>query len=161
MKVRNGFVSNSSSSSFILYGEKVHIKNITDLASANYVAVGNVELNEGVDLIEINTPFLLAIMHELSEYFDVYKQDKLEFDPDIDEILELEYEKSWDLETYEIEDLLHKKDKNVATYEYMDHHTSSDYDHFVDHYNLKKSEDEIKSIAQKFLRNKKLKRILK
>lgn len=52
MKTRNGFVTNSSSSSFVIIGKRVKDYNEVDLSKARYVALGSY-LNEGQDVFEV------------------------------------------------------------------------------------------------------------
>jgi len=60
MKIRMGFVSNSSSSSFVLIGNEVKLEDI-DLKKGKYMAIGNAELNEGGDIFELNEELLEEI----------------------------------------------------------------------------------------------------
>ncbi len=54
MKVRNGFVSNSSSSSFLLIGERIAVEDAESLIDKgdNIIFISSSELNEGKDIIE-------------------------------------------------------------------------------------------------------------
>lgn len=54
MRVRNGFVSNSSSSSFIIVGERVSSLNATSIDLRKLVVLGE-SLGDGVDFIRIDT----------------------------------------------------------------------------------------------------------
>lgn len=62
MKIRNGFVSNSSSSSFVLFGIETKANSITPalLKQRRYSVLGG-QLYEGVDLFELNEELLAAI----------------------------------------------------------------------------------------------------
>ena len=67
MKVRNGFVSNSSSSSFIL-GREIDFNSITPALlkqEKSFVLVGK-ELNEGTDVFKISTVDEIALVKAIS-----------------------------------------------------------------------------------------------
>ena len=68
MKVRNGFVSNSSSSSFIAIGTIINIEDITKKNMSDIVVVGG-DLNDGVDVIHLTNELML-------KFFKLYKTYK-------------------------------------------------------------------------------------
>ena len=72
MKIRNGFVSNSSSSSFIVFGENIYYSNITPelIEDKRIYAVSYNYLGDGTDFFRIN-----------QEMFDLFKKygGELEF----------------------------------------------------------------------------------
>jgi hypothetical protein len=80
MKIRMGFVSNSSSSSFALVGIRTKIKDINkkDLKPGKYVAILNdIEWGEGCPTCDIDTPEMLdfLIKHSsIKECFEVFAQ---------------------------------------------------------------------------------------
>ena len=60
MKIRKGFVSNSSSSSFILLGRDVHFDDI-DLSNMGRVTVIGKYLNDGTDVFYLNEDLLMEL----------------------------------------------------------------------------------------------------
>lgn len=159
MKIRNGFVSNSSSSSFIIYGEKIN-SNIKFDKKYEYYAVGR-NLGDGEDVFLIDD-FVMLHALKLSKYpFDYYKSFKTEYDPDIPEILGIEEDEWWDMEEDEINYRLMKMEKNIALYINQDYNSCNDIDDIIKQYDLNKTPKEIEKSAINYYREKKLKRILK
>jgi len=66
MKIRNGFVSNSSSSSFVIFGNNINIEDATNdmIGVKNLYFLGD-WLNEGQDVLKINTIEELAFIKSL------------------------------------------------------------------------------------------------
>ena len=93
MKIRNGFVSNSSSSSFLLIGDEINLNDIKSLSS-EYIAIGK-NIYEANDLINIDSYFKLIMLKESGYNFDVYKVNKATFEPDLSTILDLDDETVW------------------------------------------------------------------
>lgn len=156
MKVRNGFVSNSSSSSFIASAIELNIEDITkDMLSSQIIAVGK-DLCEGTDIISINDIFKL-------KFFKIFNEYEFEFY----EII------SSELEFYgsdEERDLILKKSEWKPNYVEldleMDHSPSSSLETLFERYFEKYSNIDIENIdLEKYLdrlyRERKLKRILK
>lgn len=72
MKIRNGYVSNSSSSSFCIIGYKVCNTNTAhdynfDLENNQYLMIGR-ELCEGIDIIDLNKAMIKHLKDECLEH---------------------------------------------------------------------------------------------
>jgi hypothetical protein len=67
MKIRNGFVSNSSSSSFIIIGNELDIRDVTSkmINEKEIIAMGG-DVYEGEDVFQITTIEELAFLKALS-----------------------------------------------------------------------------------------------
>lgn len=70
MKVRNGFVSNSSSSSFIITFDEDVIVQEVDLDQDEYYVVGKY-MTEGYDYFKIENKEMLKVVKDISEYNDI------------------------------------------------------------------------------------------
>lgn len=68
MKIRQGFVSNSSSSSFIVFGRNIDIKDITPsiIKEKEIICLGK-ELSDGQDIFYIENIDMLAFLKALNE----------------------------------------------------------------------------------------------
>lgn len=84
MKIRDGFVSNSSSSSFIVNAHSVSFNDIK-INDKRYFAIGR-ELCDGVDIIHVHSELEIAMLYYKKENFDFYCEDEhseaLEFEKD-------------------------------------------------------------------------------
>jgi len=68
MKIRNGFVSNSSSSSFVILGNIINIHDISPemILEKNIYVIGGY-LNEGQDVFKIENAEMLAFLYAYQE----------------------------------------------------------------------------------------------
>jgi len=163
MKIRNGFVSNSSSSSFLLVGTKVNISSIKNLNN-RYVVIGK-SLYEGDDVFEIDNIETLCIVKMFPTNFEVYLAEEYESEPDISSLLDIDEEIVWDLVNEERRDLYEKKyniyfprECIIGDVDYCASQTPGD---IIDHYELNINEKDIEKEAKKYFREHKLKRINK
>jgi hypothetical protein len=147
MKIRNGFVSNSSSSSFLAIAKKVDINDISskDLMIKKYYTLGK-QLSDGVDLIHLQSEDML-------KFFQIVKGFK-----------------GWtnDLEPFTFYEIVKenpgyfsKKDLDDDGYytilsDEFDYHSCETLDDLLDCY----CEDNKEKISQRINRPKKLGRIL-
>jgi len=75
MKIRTGFVSNSSSSSFIILGKSLNSINEIDLEKGKYIATGE-WLNEGLDIFYITKENINAVKYlkDRLKLYQVYSE---------------------------------------------------------------------------------------
>jgi len=169
MKIRTGFVSNSSSSSFLLTGELINIDNVILKKNVKFVAISESYLSDGLDAIVINDYFKLAMVIEATEHFKVYKCETFLDDNSFDlcDILNISkdddesIENFFDLTEEEQSIILTKKIGKKTVLVEIDHHNSNNnFPRYLQIYKITKTEKDFKKLANKYLREKKLKRIL-
>jgi len=83
MKIRNGFVSNSSSSSFLIIGKKCSdLSNLTKADIKKGITAIGKYLWEGKDVFNITDLEMLGFVRDHSELFDVFTESEFVYDVD-------------------------------------------------------------------------------
>ena len=77
MKERNGFVSNSSSSSFVLVGEPASMMTLTEKDIESGLVVTGKYLSEGLDVFSISSAGVLKFIQDHPGPFVIYKNAQL------------------------------------------------------------------------------------
>jgi hypothetical protein len=155
MKIRQGFVSNSSSSSFIAVCNKLDYHEITqkDIDSGMIWAIGY-ELNEGSDIFEVEDMFALHILNDIDiDFYKIYKRGYDNLNISIKELKEFGIKDEDILEI--IEDWRDYKHSNSTKDVYAKYV-------FEEYYGM--SEEQEKEYEKKrkiFFRKNKLQRVLK
>jgi len=148
MKIRNGFVSNSSSSSFLIIGKQIDIKDVSLnlIKKKDIYALGSGYLNGGQDVFKIRNVEQLAFLKALYDVGDTstfFVWDTCYFG--IDE--------SGDIDKSKL------PDGKVEFYSGMvDHHSSHDIEDLKSRYD---NGGDITRFMQKYLRSKKINEIEK
>ena len=123
MIVREDFVTNSSSTSYVFVGEKIELEDLTKevFESKGYCvyAIGK-NLYEGIDLFEIQPPMIPHLQH-VESTIDLYKV----------------YSISWDTDYIPLKELKHLGDRiyncNVES-GFADQHSTESMEEFIDRY---------------------------
>jgi len=151
MKIRQGFVSNSSSSSFIVFGRNIDIKDITPsiIKEKEIICLGK-ELSDGQDVFYIENIDMLAFLKALNEL-----GRDIEYDMEFIEVYSVggfdEYSGELDL-------------TNLTTKKIQYFNIDKDYSSSRDLSDIKGRYDdnnEAESIAKKYLRSIKINEIQK
>ena len=156
MKIRQGFVSNSSSSSFIIFGNKIDICVVTYnmIKKKNIYAISDEYLADGFDVFQIKTIEELAFFKALN---DIGESGKFTY---IDSyIMKTDYDDHDDNYFYELDvTKLPKTGKVKYINGEKDDHSSTDLKMLKSRYD---EYDKTKISMQKYLRAKKLNKIEK
>jgi len=146
MKIRTGFVSNSSSSSFVAIAQVLDINDITEkmLTDKYIISVGK-WLNDGIDIIEIK-PEMLTFFKLIKSYNN-YGDSEFKF-------YEIVNNGECDL-IFSKNDLQDDTEYTVISYE-ADYHVSTTLDSLINRYT-----DDDQALRNKIYREKKLEKINK
>jgi len=160
MKIRNGFVSNSSSSSFIIYGNEVSLSEVK-IGKHEYCAIGR-EMNEGSDVIDIDSYEMLHALRLANKEYNirVFEVSKSEVDGCIQDLLEVSDNEYWNMNDEEINEILKEKVPGFGVFLSKDYRSSESIEDIINMYYLDCTEEDIIKGSKQYYREKKLNRII-
>ena len=152
MKIRQGFVSNSSSSSFVAVARELNIGDIKleDILNKNIVSFGSY-LSDGVDLIRIKDENMLKFFKLFPSYSNDYDDGDFSFYQIVKED-----ESSISLTKESLEDGV----EYIILSEEKDQHSTYDFEYLIRRYSTI-DPNKAEELINKMFRERKLERILK